>query len=406
MNVAFEKFLSSRANLIESSPLRVAVSKAAELASRGIKAISLAAGDPDPDVIPRKLLADLMYEVLSDPRSVLYSPPQGYPDVIKAVSKYYSEVYNISVDPSDILVTTGGQQALDIIPRVLCGTGDAVVLENPSYINAILCFKHYSVQLYGVPIDENGMRVDRLDELMKKLISDGKRVKYVYTISIGQNPSGVSLTYERGKYLLELASKYDFLILEDAAYSPLQYDGNVKPLLGLDAEGRVIHIGTASKILGTGWRIGWLIAKGPVFDKSLHAKMPMDMCAPSPSQLLFSKVVEKGLIRDVISTACRAYKDKRDAMLRALEEGLPDLKFTRPIAGMFIMLWLPARVDGWDFFNKLADKHHVIVVPAAPFFLDNGGRNAIRLNFSRPNINDIPIAIERMRQLLKEEYAT
>lgn len=402
--VEYRKFLAGRSNLIEPSPIRIAVAKIAELMSKGLNVISLAAGDPDPDVIPRKLLGELMEEVLDDSRSVIYAPTQGWPDVRENIVKFYEAQYNLKIDSGNVLITTGGEQAIDLIPKVLCDPGDVVILENPSYTNTILCWKHYAIQMFGVPVDESGMDTNKLEELIKKLSSEGKRVKLVYTITPGHNPSGVTLSEERGKHLLELASKYDFLIFEDAAYLPLQYGVRLKPLLSIDDEGRVIHESAASKIMGTGWRVGWLIAKGEIFDKCLQAKMPVDMCAPSPSQLLFSKLIEKGYIEGIIREACESYQGKRDSMIEAIEEFMPGLKFTKPIAGMFIMLWLHEKINGWDFFNKLANKYQVVVVPGEPFFLDGNGRNTIRLNFSRPRRDNIPDAIEKMAKLLKEEY--
>lgn len=404
MVAKYDKFLSARSNLIESSPIRVAVAKIAELRNKGLKVISLAAGDPDPDVIPRKLLADLMKDILADPRSVIYAPTQGWPDTRDAISKYYKEQFGLDVDMDNILVTTGGEQTLDIVPRVLCDPGDVVILENPSYTNTILCWRHYAVQMYGVPIDDNGMKIDVLESLLRKLRSEGKIVKLVYIITPGHNPTGVTLNMDRCKHLLELASKYDFLIFEDAAYLPLQYDGNIKPLLSMDYEDRVLHTSAASKVIGTGWRVGWLIAKDMIFNKCLQAKMPIDMCAPSPSQLLFATLIEKKYIMDIIEKARRSYRKKRDIMIKSIEEYLKGVRFTRPIAGMFIMLWLKEKIDGWDLFNKLADKQQVIIVPGAPFFLDNSGNNTIRLNFSRPSIEEIPVAVERISRVLKEEY--
>lgn len=401
---SYERFLAGRANFVESSPIRVAVGKIAELTEKGNKIISLAAGDPDPNIIPRKVLAQLMLEVLDDPRSVIYSPTEGYPSVRRAIAQFYAKQYSLNVSADNLIVTTGGEQALDLVAKVLCDPGDVIVLENPSYTNAILCWKHYAIQMFGVPLDDDGMKMDLLEEELKKLKSMGKRVKLVYTITPGHNPAGVSLNEDRGRNLLELASKYDFLVFEDAAYLPLQYERTVKSLLNIDKEGRVIHESTSSKIIGTGWRAGWLIAKGEVFEKSLQAKMPMDMCAPSPSQLLFEKLVTTSQVYELIKSSCKGYAEKKNLMVKTIEEYLPNLRFTKPVAGLFLMIWLPTSVKSWDFFDRLIEKHYTAIVPGEPFFLDQSGSNTIRLNFSRPSLNDIPIAIERITKLLKEDY--
>jgi 2-aminoadipate transaminase len=401
--VDYLRFLAERANLIEPSPIRTVISRISEFTDKGRKVIPLAAGDPDPNIIPKELLLEMMQEVLDDPRSVVYAPTQGLPDARRAIAQFCGKQYNLGVSAEDIIITTGGQQAIDLVSKVLFDPNDIILLENPSYTNTILCWKHYAVKMIAVEMDNNGMKIDLLEGILKRLRSEGKHAKLVYTITPGQNPTGVTLQEERCKHLLELASTYDFLVFEDAAYLSLQYQDRAKSLASMDKEGRVMHGNTASKIMGTGWRIGWLMAKDIILEKVLQSKMPLDMCTPSPSQLLLKQMITKNHIYGAVNTACEVYKRKKDLMLKSMEEHLPDMKFTRPVAGMSLMLWMPTEVDAWDFSGKLLEKYGVAVVPGGPFFLNGNGTNSIRLNFSRPNLDDIPTAIESISTLVKEE---
>ena len=403
----YDKFLAGRANWIKGSALAEVMKKAAELQSKGKSLISLAAGDPDPNLIPREVLGELAKDVLASvPSSVMYTPANGIPELREEIAKFLKKYEHVEVSPEEIIITVGGTGALDLLGRVLIDPGDVVITENPSYINTILAFEQLGAKVEGVSVDNEGMKVDILEEKIRKLKSRGQKIKFIYTIPTGQNPMGVTMSEERRKALLEIASEHDLLIVEDTAYNFMKYeDREIRSLKALDKEGRVIVAGTLSKVLGTGFRIGWVIARGEIRDKVLMEKSPIDFCAPTISQYIALEYLKRGYFEEHhLKRALPGYKEKRDAMINALQERLPKAEFTKPIAGMFVMLFLPENADGMAFANELMERKGVVVVPGKPFYTDESGRNTIRLNFSRPSKEEIEEGIKRLAELYNERF--
>ncbi|ALM75252.1 aminotransferase-like domain-containing protein [Thermococcus barophilus] len=403
----YNKFLAGRANWIKGSALAEVMKKAAELQSKGKNLISLAAGDPDPNLIPREVLGKLAKDVLANiPSSVMYTPANGIPELREEVAKFLKKYEHVEVSPEEIVITVGGTGALDLLGRILIDPGDVVITENPSYINTILAFEQLGAKVEGVPVDSKGMKPDALQEKIRELKSKGQKIKFIYTIPTGQNPMGVTMSEERRKALLEIASEHDLLIVEDTAYNFMKYeDREIRPLKALDKEGRVIVAGTLSKVLGTGFRIGWVVAKGEIRDKVLMEKSPIDFCAPTISQYIALEYLKRGYFEEYhLKRALPCYKEKRDAMVNALQEHLPNAEFTKPIAGMFVMLFLPENADGMAFANELMERKGVVVVPGKPFYTDESGRNTIRLNFSRPSKEEIEEGIKRLAELYNEKF--
>ena len=399
----FYKFFASRVNYMNPSPIREAVSKIA-IKSRTTQVISFAAGEPDPDVLPRELYAKLASELFVKVKKIVnYSPSEGIIELREEIVKFMKNYENVKTSMERIVVTIGGSQALDIIARIILEPGDIVITENPSYVNTLLCWSHYGVRIIGIPMDDNGMVTEKLEDTLKKLRESGRKVKLIYTIPTGQNPSGLTMSMDRRKHLLEIASKYDVLVVEDTAYNHLVYEPvKIKPLRALDKEDRVIYVGSFSKVLGTGLRIGWIDAPLELIEKIRFSKQPMDMCAPVPSQYLVAEVLKRGLFAEIKAKAIEAYRKKRDLMLKMIDKYLPELKHTKPVAGMFILLWLPEKIDAWDFADKLLDKYNVAVIPATPFYTDGSGKNVIRMNFSMANPELIEEGVARIAKLVKE----
>lgn len=396
-------FLSARANWIEASPLSSIVSRIAELASHGVRVYSLAAGDPDPSLIPREELAEIAAYVLREyPGSVLYTPTAGIAELRKELSKLMERLDGFRAEPSEVIVTSGSTIAIDLVARVVLDPGDIVVTENPTYINSLYAFRQHGAIAVGVRIDDDGMRTDLLEDLLRRLSNEGKKVKMIYTIPTGQNPSGTTLSEDRRKHLLELASQYDLLVLEDGAYNYLAFEQPPPTLKSMDKEGRVVFVGTLSKVLGTGFRVGWVVAPEEVSRKILEEKQPIDFCAPAISQYIALEYLRRGLLDKHHPRALEAYREKRDVLLRALDEKLPGLEHTRPKAGMFVMLYLPEGVDGERFAEKLLEEYHVAVVPGKPFHTDASGANTLRLNYSRPSREEIEEAVTRIAEAFRE----
>lgn len=403
MRPDYLKFFSSRLNFAEPSPIREMVSKIAEK-SKKAKVISFAAGDPDPNVIPRSLYGDLMKELFEREKLiVVYSPTDGIPILKESIASFMGEYEGVKTDSTRIVVTLGGSQAIDLMGKAVLDPGDIVFVENPSYVNTLLVWKPYGVKLIGIPIDEEGLRTQDLETSLKRLKSDGRKVKAIYTIPTGQNPSGITTSQERRKHLIELASQYDILIIEDGAYNHLVYESiDVRPLRSIDSEDRVVYVGSFSKVLGTGLRIGWIEGPQELLEKIKMIKGPADMCPPVPSQYLVVEILKRRLFSEIKKKAIEAYKEKRDIMLKSLKEMLPGLKRTRPVAGMFVLQWLPEGLDAWKFADALLEKFNVAAIPATPFYLDETGRNVLRLNFSMAERELIAEGIKRISELFHE----
>jgi len=405
MVIDYTRFLSGRVNYVEPSPIREIVSKIAKK-SREVGVISFAAGEPDPDVIPRKLYAELSRDVYEDKRSVNYSPTEGVFELREEIAVFMKKYEGVESSIENIIVTLGGSQALDLIARLMINPGEVVLTENPSYVNTILNWRQWGAIIVGVKIEEDGIDTYELENIVRNLKNSGKVVKLIYTIPTGQNPSGVTMSIEKRKHLLEIASKYDLLIVEDGAYNYLVYEPVVvKSLKSMDSEGRVIFVGSFSKVLGTGLRIGWLHLPELLAEKFRAAKGPTDMCAPVPSQLLVLQILKRGLFEEIRSKAIAKYKRKRDLMLKAIENHIPNLRHTKPIAGMFILIWLPEYINSWSFAEEALEKYTVALIPAEPFFTDGSGKNVIRLNFSMPPEDVIEEGIKRITILLKEKIS-
>jgi len=405
MVIDYTRFLSGRVNYVEPSPIREIVSKIAKK-SREVGVISFAAGEPDPDVIPRKLYAELSRDVYEDKRSVNYSPTEGVFELREEIAVFMKKYEGVESSIENIIVTLGGSQALDLIARLMINPGEVVLTENPSYVNTILNWRQWGAIIVGVKIEEDGIDTYELENIVRNLKNSGKVVKLIYTIPTGQNPSGVTMSIEKRKHLLEIASKYDLLIVEDGAYNYLVYEPVVvKSLKSMDSEGRVIFVGSFSKVLGTGLRIGWLHLPELLAEKFRAAKGPTDMCAPVPSQLLVLQILRRGLFEEIRSKAIAKYKRKRDLMLKAIENHMPNLRHTKPIAGMFILIWLPEYINSWSFAEEALEKYTVALIPAEPFFTDGSGKNVIRLNFSMPPEDLIEEGIKRITILLKEKIS-
>jgi 2-aminoadipate transaminase len=399
----YMKFLSHRISWIEPSPLAKVLGRISELSKAGFKVISLAAGDPDPDVVPRKILAEISSYVIENiPGSVLYTPTTGVEDLRIELSKFIKEYDGYEAYPENIIITSGSTAALDLLIRILIDPGDIVVVENPSYVVSLYAFKQLGANLVGVDVYSDGIDTYTLEDKIRRLKNEGKKIKLIYTIPTGQNPSGATMSIDKRRHLLEIASKYDLLIIEDMAYNYVVLEGSSPPTIkSFDREDRVIPIGTLSKIMGTGFRVGWVVATDLIKKYVVSEKQPIDYCAPAISQYIAIEFLRRGVHKISIERSREVYRVKRDVMIRSIEEKIREAEFSKPVAGMFLMLRLP-NVDGTLFAENLMEKYKVAVLPGKPFYTDDKGRDVIRLNFSRPSIDDIKEAVDKIGVLYRE----
>ncbi|MEM0474869.1 MAG: PLP-dependent aminotransferase family protein [Zestosphaera sp.] len=376
--------------------------------TEGKKVISLAGGMPDPQTFPKEELAEIAQEVISERGdvSLQYAPTAGVTEFRKELMSFLQRK-DIRVENDDsIIITTGSQQALDLISRVFIEREDVVIVELPTYLAALNAFTLSHPQIVGIPVDENGMRVDILERELKRVYGEGKSVKFIYTIPVAHNPAGVTLSIERKKYLLELASKYDIVIIEDDPYSYFVYESgvDVTSLKTLDNEGRVVYLGTLSKILSPGLRIGWVLGNHYVIDVLERAKQTADLHTPTLTQYIALESIRRGLIDKTIEKAKQIYRIKRDVMLDALADHMPEKTWwPRPVGGLFVMVFLPSfEIDTRKLLPEALVKG-VAYVPGASFFANGGGWNSMRLNFSFPPPDKIAEGIRILGSLAKEK---
>ncbi len=395
------KFLAERTSRMRASEIRELLKL-----TEGKDVISFAGGLPDPSVFMVDEISRIAAEVikLHGDKALQYAPTKGVTVFRDTLTKFLAS-HGVSVKSSDdVIVTTGSQEALYLASKILVNKSDVIVVEEPTYLAALNVFRELEARLEPIEIDDEGMRVDILEDRIKRLEDEGARVKLVYVNPTCQNPSGTTMSMDRRRYLLELASKHDFLILEDDPYGYFTFEGGrVEPLKSLDSEGRVIYLGTFSKILAPGLRIGWALGPRELIDVIELAKQSVDLHSSTLSQYIAMEAIKRGIVDATIERARSLYKVKRDFMLQELEQELVELAtWTRPIGGLFIFLTLKHRVDTKKLLIKAIEKG-VAYVPGGGFFVRKDGSNTMRLNFSYPTIPQIREGVRRLALTIKEE---
>jgi len=375
--------------------------------ARGRDVISFGGGLPDPTTLPSKEEIESAIEFISSlgDRAFQYSPTGGVPELKAELVKYCRERLEIRASEEEIIVVTGSQQALDITARILINQRDYVVTELPTYIAAVQAFNLMRPNYLGVPMDDDGMKLDCLEKSLKELKEKGLKPKFLYTIPTCQNPAGLSMSMDRRKHLLEIASKYDFIVIEDDPYSQIIFKKfDFKRLKSLDSEGRVIYMSTFSKIYAPGVRIGWVVADKSVINFYELAKQFIDLCSSSLNQYIVLHALQSNLIEKRIPVIVQKYKRKCELMYRLLKEMMPeDSMWSNPVGGMFIFGWLNEKINTKRMLAEVIEKYGVAYVPGASFFVDGSGWNTMRLNFSFPSEEQIVAGVERLSKAVRDE---
>jgi 2-aminoadipate transaminase len=347
--------------------------------------ISLAGGHPDTSIFEQETLERATYAVVRDGATALqYGPSGGLP----ATKDVVVEVMNAEGTPArceNVFATNGAQQGLELMGRVFLEEGDAVLTEAPTYFGALNAFAAYGARIIPVPMDERGMRVDAAREALEEARRSGTRVKFVYTIPNFQNPSGVTMAAERRRELLELAREYGVLILEDNPYGMLRFEGEAPPNLAALEDGkpgRVVYLGTFSKIFAPGVRLGWVHAHPEILEKMRQAKKGADLGPANLSQVLTVAYFRSGEWWGYLERLKETYKERRDAMLDALAEFMPaGVRWTRPEGGFFVWVTLPEGLDAAALATE-ALARNVVYVPGADFYPDGSVEDRLRLSYS------------------------
>jgi 2-aminoadipate transaminase len=366
--------------------------------------ISLAGGLPDTSTFPADSYASLMSAVAAEScaRALQYGPTEGLA-VVKGCIQQVMAAEGVEIDPDELLVTTGGQQVIDLVCKTLLDPGDVVVTEAPTYPGAVPAFCAYQADVVQITMDRDGMRVDELAQTLDALERSGRRPKFIYTVPNFHNPAGVTMSLERRQELVRIAGERELVILEDNPYGLLRYEGTPLPTLhSLDDE-FVIYASTFSKILSPGVRLGWAAAPGPILAKMNIGKQASDLCSSSISQYFVSAYFESGPWEDYVRSLIEIYRRRRDVMLDALADHFPhEADWTRPQGGLFIWATLPDYIDTTDLLARALEEQ-VAFVPGRAAFLDGRGGSSMRLNFSGVSEEEIREGVRRIGEVVREQ---
>jgi 2-aminoadipate transaminase len=349
------------------------------------KVLSLAGGLPGPEVFPKEDLARIASRVVEElgDSALQYSPTLGVMPFREAVADFVRSKGVKVLTDDRVAVTTGSQEAIYLLAMTLINPKDAIIVESPTYLAALNVFRYHGAEFVSVPLDENGMRTELLEDKIKEARSKGLNVKLVYTVATCHNPTGVIMPDDRRKELLEVANKYDLLVIEDDPYSFFVFDEvPFTPLKTLDSEGRVIYLGTFSKILAPGLRLGYMVADRQITRAVELAKQMVDLHSSTLSQYIALYALKEGIVEKTIQKARVVYREKRDIMVESLEKYMPEgSHWFKPRGGLFAFIYLPDGVDTTDML-PMAIERGVAYVPGRNFFSDGSGVNAMRINFS------------------------
>ena len=361
---------------------------------------SFAGGYPSAETFPLEDIKATMSEVIDkyQGKAFQYGATQGVQELREAVAQRYG------VPVERVQITSSSQQGIDVCTRVLVNPGDVILTSSPSYLGALQSFRSYRADIRGVAHDPdlNAFKA-AYEAVLEQVAAEGKEVKFLYMIPDFQNPSGESLTIEERRMLVELARKYDFLIVEDSPYRELRYEGSHIPTMySLDPD-RVVHLGSFSKIFAPGFRLGWAIAHPEILDKIYVCKQSLDLCPPIFDQYVAAEFLSSGKLDENLSKSVALYKSKRDLLLSLLKEYMPEgVRWTHPEGGLFLFLTMPEGFDAVRFYDKALDAG-VAYVAGEFFHPDGSDKNTMRLNFSFMSPERIAEGIKLLASLLKEE---
>jgi 2-aminoadipate transaminase len=400
----YQPFFSRAASGMQESAIR----KMGLLGSRAPDLISFAPGYPDPASFPwdefRAITADAFKA--RDAAALQYGPTRGFAPLVDAIGQVLS-ARRITAGSDQILVTTGSQQGLDLVGRVLIDPGDVVLVELPTYTGAITAFTSVQAQLVGVRQGADGIDLDDLEAVIARVRAEGRRIRFLYVVPNFQNPTGLLIGREKRLALLAAAARHDFLIVEDDPYGELYFSDvagpdDTRPIKADDPEGRVIYLSSFSKTLVPGVRVGWLVAPQELVSKLEIAKQAADICTGALDQYIVWRSMTTGVL-DAQGPRLRAlYQHKRQVMEHGLRRELDDvLSWPEPRGGFFLWASLPRGMDAEVLLDR-AIAHGVLFVIGTAFYVNGGGRDAVRLSFAQPSAARLEEGIERLAHAVRE----
>ena len=360
--------------------------------------ISFAGGNPSPDALPDALVSELSRYVLEqDGKAILqYGATEGYRPFVESLKAYVSK--QLGVEIPAVLPVTGSTQAMDLLCKALIDPGDTVLVENPSFLGNLQCLKLYQANLVPVESDDQGLLPDDLEKKIQQY-----HPKLLYTIPTFQNPTGKSLPEDRRKAVAELANKYGMVVAEDDPYRDLRYRGTAAPSIkSFDENGWVMFLGSFSKIISPGLRVGYIAGNADIIRKCTVGKQSTDVHTSNLNQAIVDQFLRRDLLPEHIRTICAGYGAKMDRMLSSLEAFPAGVRFTRPEGGLFIWAELPEKIDAVSMLSKAVERK-VAYVPGTYFCVDGGHLNTIRLNFSNSTPEQIDTGMAALREIIVQQ---
>lgn len=395
-----ERYYAKRVGHMQGSDIRDAF----KLTEDG-NVISFAGGFPAAEAFPVPLIEKITQRMFRNDYSGLqYGPTEGLEELRRQIAlKMDAEGVPSQVD--NILVTNGSQQALDLVSKIFLDPGDYVLVEQPGYVGGLNAIGNYQARKVGIPMDDDGLRIDIMANRLKDMASKGQRPKFIYTVPNFQNPTGVTLSLERRRGLLDLAREYDFLILEDNPYGHISFEQESVPhMKTMDEEGRVIYLGSFSKILVPGARVGWVVATPTIIRQLAIAKQGTDLCSSSLGMKLVLESVLSGELDAHIESLKVIYRRRRDTMLEALARYMPsEVHWTHPQGGFFVWLRLPSYIDTKALLPFALEEEKVAYVSGKGFYVDGTGHNTIRLAYSQAPEAHITEGIHRLSKVIRRQ---
>lgn len=387
---------ANRMNDLKPSDIR----EIGKLIAQNPGTISFAGGLPDPALFPSESIADVTNKILRDSSGVAlqYGATLGRPSLREKIAGMMAkEGVNATLD--NIIITTGSQQGLTLSTMVFLNPGEVIVTENPSYLGALAAFDPYETSYVGVNGDADGMYMDELEAVLQKT----PNVKMIYVIPNFQNPTGRTWSLEKRKQLIEIANRYDLIVLEDNAYGEIRFEGERIPSIkSFDTEGRVVYLGSFSKILSPGLRVAWACVDQDLLPKFELVKYGCDLQSAELAQMQVSEFMDHNDIEEHIAKINQVYKERRDLMLQVIDNEFPkEAKYYYPEGGMFVWVELPAHVNTRELLKKAVLKK-VAFVPGGSFYPQNDCESSMRLNFSTMDNDKIVSGMKILAELLKE----
>ena len=405
--INYDQFLSRSAEQMKGSAIRRMGTMLAQ--SRDI--ISFAPGYPAPDTFPWTDFGEIAGALLTgnDGNVLQYGPTRGYKPLLDEIAGIM-QARGAATTLDQLLVTTGSQQGLDLVARVLLDPGDVVLVELPTYTGAITAFRNVQASMVGVRQAADGVDLDALDETYQRLVADGRRVRVLYVVPNFQNPTGLLIGLDKRRLLLEWADRRNVLIVEDDPYRELYFEdsaaeADVRPIRADDTAGRVVYLSSFSKTLAPGYRVAWIDAPAPLAAKLEIAKQAEDLCTGALDQRVVYEACRRGVLQRQLPLLRRHYQEKRDVMVDALRQEFAEVvTWPAPRGGFFLWATLPEPIDS-DAMIARAVENGVIYVAGEAFFVQPGGRNIIRLAFSAPSHEKIREGVARLARTVREELA-